>query len=68
MRGTGKSAKRKSKPPPALEDARQFQRFVETAKKLGVDEGVEAFERAMKAVAPAARHRASTKGGKSDQS
>ena len=45
MRGTGKSAKKKSKPP---DQAKQSRRFVETAKALEVDESGEAFERALK--------------------
>jgi hypothetical protein len=55
MHGTGKSAKRKKKPPPPLEDAEQFQRFVETAKKLGVDESGDSFERAFKKIVPVKR-------------
>lgn len=53
MHGTGKSAKRKpQKPPPLLEDAEQFQRFVETAKKLSVDESGKSFESALKKIIP----------------
>lgn len=53
MRGTGKSAKPKpkSKPPP-LEDAEQFQRFIETAEALEVDKSGKSFERALRAVIP----------------
>lgn len=35
-----------------ISDKRQFERFVETARKLGVDESEEAFERAFKKIVP----------------
>lgn len=53
MHGTGKSGKRKpQKTPPPLEDAEQYKRFVETAKKLEVDASGKAFTRAVSAVLP----------------
>jgi len=49
---TGKAGKPRNKPPD-LKGKTQHQRFVETAKALEVDESGEAFERAMKVIAPA---------------
>lgn len=51
MNPTGKSGKPRNKPPD-LNCKTQFDRFVETAKALEVDESGEAFERAMKVIAP----------------
>lgn len=50
MNPTGKAGKPRNKPP-ALKGKTQFQRFVETAKALEVDESGAAFERAMTIVA-----------------
>jgi len=36
-------------------DPKQFQRFVETARKIGVDESPEALDRAFDKIAPAKR-------------
>lgn len=47
MRGTGKSEKPKPKP---LEDAEQYKRFVETAKKIEVDESGASFEKAFESI------------------
>jgi hypothetical protein len=46
MSPTGKAGKPRNKPP-ALNGKTQFQRFVETAKALEVDESGKAFERAL---------------------
>jgi hypothetical protein len=54
MNPTGKAGKPRNKPPD-LKGGTQFERFVETAKALEVDESGKAFERAMKAIAPPAR-------------
>lgn len=51
MNPTGKAGKARAKPP-VLKGKTQHQRFVETAKALEVDESGEAFERAMKVIAP----------------
>jgi hypothetical protein len=48
--------------------AKQSQRFVETARALGVDESGKAFEKAMKEVLPSSRLSDATKGGKTGQS
>jgi hypothetical protein len=40
----------KQKQPPKTKDKRQYERFVETARKLGVDESKDAFERAFKKI------------------
>lgn len=37
---------------PKQDDPKQSQRFIETAKEIGVDEKPEAFDRAFKKVAP----------------
>ena len=52
MNPTGKAGKPRAKPP-ALKGKTQFQRFVETAKALEVDETGAAFERVMQVIAPA---------------
>jgi hypothetical protein len=46
MGKAGEKQKRK----PKEKDKRQYERFVETARKLGVDENPEAFERAFKKI------------------
>lgn len=51
MSPTGKAGKPRNKPPD-LKGKTQFDRFVETAKALEVDESGAAFERAMKVIAP----------------
>jgi hypothetical protein len=45
----------KPKPPPKAKPSKktQYGRFVETARKLGADESVEAFERAFSKIVPA---------------
>lgn len=52
MNPTGKAGRPRNKPPD-LKGKTQFDRFVETAKSLEVDESGKAFERAMKVIAPA---------------
>jgi hypothetical protein len=44
-------APKKQKPKPKLSDKEQFERFKETARKLGVDESGDRFERAFKKLA-----------------
>lgn len=51
MSPTGKAGRPRNKPPD-LKGKTQFERFVETAKALEVDESGAAFERAMKVIAP----------------
>lgn len=48
---TGKAGKARNKPPD-LKGKTQFERFVETAKALEVDESGKAFERAIEVIAP----------------
>lgn len=60
MSPTGKAGKARVKPP-ELKGKTQFQRFVETAKALEVDESGKEFERAMKVIAPPSK-RAPKKG------
>ncbi len=50
MNPTGKAGKPRAKPP-KLKGTTQFQRFVETAKALEVDESGDAFERVLGVVA-----------------
>lgn len=50
MKLTGKAGKPRNKPPD-LKGKTQFERFVETAKALEVDESGEAFKHAMKLIA-----------------
>jgi hypothetical protein len=45
----------KQKRTPKTTDKRQFERFVSTARKLGVDESEEAFDRAFKKIVPPKR-------------
>lgn len=40
------------KPKPESDDKRQSQRFVETAKALGIEESNKSFQRAMSAIIP----------------
>lgn len=51
MNPTGKAGRPRNKPP-NLKGATQFDRFVETAKALEVDESGKTFERALKIVVP----------------
>jgi len=51
---TPKTAARKS-PPRHKADPKQFRRFVETARKIGVDESPEALDRAFDMIAPKSR-------------
>lgn len=51
MSPTGKAGRPRNKPPVLAGDT-QFQRFVETAKALEVDESGKAFEQAIKVIAP----------------
>lgn len=53
MNPTGKAGKPRNKPPD-LKGATQFERFVETAKALEVDESGQKFERAFDAIIPTA--------------
>ena len=46
-------APKKAKPKPKLTDKEQSQRFIETARELGVDESGEPFERAFAKVVKA---------------
>ena len=51
MKPTGKAGRPRNKSP-HLKGATQFERFVETAKSLEVDESGEAFEQALNKVIP----------------
>jgi hypothetical protein len=51
MGKAGEKQKRK----PKTADKRQYERFVETARKLGVDESPENFERAFEKIVPPKR-------------
>jgi hypothetical protein len=44
----------KQKRTPKTKDKRQYERFVETARKIGCDESEEAFDAAFKKIVPAA--------------
>lgn len=55
-------APKKAKPKPKLSDEEQSERFVETARQLGVDESGDAFEAAFNSVA---RHKVSSSPGSS---
>ena len=46
-------AEKSPKPEPKLSKKAQYERFVETARKLGADESVEAFDEAFKKAVPA---------------
>jgi hypothetical protein len=50
----------KTKPKPKIDDKAQFERFVETARKLGVEEVGLAFNEALDKVAPARSARRET--------
>ena len=56
MSPTGKAGKPRNKPPD-LKGGTQFERFIETAKALEVDESGKAFKRAMKVIAPTKKPR-----------
>jgi hypothetical protein len=45
----------KQKRTPKIADKRQYERFVETARKLGCDESEDAFDRAFRKIVPAKR-------------
>ena len=45
----------KQKRTPKTTDKREYERFVETARKLGCDESVEAFDRSFRKIVPAKR-------------
>jgi hypothetical protein len=45
----------KQKRTPKTTDKREYERFVETARKLGCDESEEAFQRAFSKIVPARR-------------
>jgi hypothetical protein len=47
-----KAEKPKAKPKPKFTDKAQSERFIETARKLGVEETGEAFERAFEKIVP----------------
>lgn len=66
MNPTGKAGKPRNKPPD-LKGKTQFERFVETAKALEVDESGAAFERAMELIAPAQHARPPEKTGNPKQ-
>ena len=52
-------APKKAKPKPKLTDKEQSERFIETARELGVDESGEQFEKALrKIVKPTSNSRA----------
>lgn len=46
---------KKKKAKPKLTDKEQSERFIETARELGVDESGDAFERAVKKILPVRR-------------
>jgi hypothetical protein len=46
---------KKAKPKPKLTDTKQSERFIETARELGVDESGKEFEKAFRAVVPERR-------------
>ncbi len=45
----------KQKQKPKIKDKRQYERFVETARKLGVDEHPDTLDRAFRKLTPALR-------------
>ncbi len=47
-----RAEKPKAKPKPKLDDKAQFERFVETARKLGVEEVGPAFDEAFRKIVP----------------
>jgi hypothetical protein len=46
----------KQKRTPKMKDKREYERFVETARKLGCDESEEAFERSFEKIVPPKKH------------
>jgi hypothetical protein len=52
MMSETKTAKATRKPLAKKADKTQFERFVETARKIGVDESPEALDRAFEKIAP----------------
>lgn len=50
----------KQKRRPKEKDKRQYERFVETARNLGVDENSDALDRQFRALAPALKKKAKT--------
>lgn len=46
------SAPKRAKPKPKLTDKEQSERFIETARELGVDESGTAFDEAMEKIVP----------------
>ena len=56
-----RSAKKKAVPKKKVPDEKQFERFVETARELGVDETGKAFEEAFAKIGISARTKAYTK-------
>jgi hypothetical protein len=51
--------KLKAKPKPKFTDKAQSERFVEAARKLGIEETDEKFEKAIKTLLPSAKERQS---------
>jgi hypothetical protein len=64
MGKAGEKQKRK----PKMTDAREYERFVETARKLGCDESEEAFERTFEKIVPPRRASATAKMGRAKSS
>lgn len=50
-----KTEKPKARPKPKFTDKAQSERFIETSRKLGVEETGEAFERAFEKIVPSKR-------------
>ena len=57
MTKTKTAAKPAKKPSRKTADKAQFERFVETARKIGVDESPEALDRAFDRIAPSSKPR-----------
>jgi hypothetical protein len=51
-RKAGAPKKEKAKPKPKLTDKEQSERFIETARELGVDESGEKFKHALERIVP----------------
>jgi hypothetical protein len=51
---------------PKLQDKRQYERFLATAREHGCDESEETFARKFEKIAPAKRRQADSKSGKGD--
>ena len=64
MGKAGEKQKRTSK----TTDKREYERFVETARKLGCDESEEAFERTFEKIVPPRRASATAKMGRAKSS